>query len=149
MRSFFLFLLLTPFILSAQITQRDSLVDLIENADDQKVKALLYSELAKHYEHQDIDSAIYYAQTGYRLSKKQNDLEGIAENVAALGDFYVIKNNLDEAKIHYSIALQNFREIDRPFDVAQISLIIGNINLTQNNYIEALQTYSHLQVMLT
>jgi tetratricopeptide (TPR) repeat protein len=141
MKSFFLFFLLTPFILSAQITQRDSLVDLIDNADDLKVKALLYSELAKHYEHQDIDSAIYYAQTGYRLSKKENDIEGIAENVAALGDFYVIKNNLDEAKIHYSIALQNFREIERPFDVAQISLIIGNINLTQNNYIEALQLY--------
>ncbi len=141
MRSIFLLLFLVQTVLTAQISQKDSLANLIDNTKGLKAKALLYSELAKQFEHQDIDSAIYYAQTGYRISKKENDPEGTAENVAALGDFYVIKNNLEEAKIHYTIAVENFKKIDRPFDVAQISLIIGNINLTQNNYIDALQLY--------
>jgi tetratricopeptide (TPR) repeat protein len=125
----------------AQENERDSLLFLLQSSKELKTKALLYTQLSKLYEHSNTDSAIYYAQEGYDISTEIKYDLGRAENAAALADFFIIKNHLDKAKTYYSIASELFLTADKLFDYTQITMIIGNINLAQNNYIEALKLY--------
>ena len=125
----------------SQDIKKDSIQNLLSTTKNQKKESLLYTQLAKLFEHSKSDTAVYYAKKGYELSIKIDYNLGVAENAAALGDIYVIKNQLDIAKENYIIAADLFLIEERIFDYAQISMIIGNINLAQNNYIEALKLY--------
>jgi tetratricopeptide (TPR) repeat protein/DNA-binding CsgD family transcriptional regulator len=102
---------------------------------------LVFSEIAKLYGSSNADSAIYYANKGYKLALERNYNLGVAENVATLGDNYVAKDRLDEAKLYYTESLDYFDLETNLFDHTQISMILGNINLAQNKYIEALKLY--------
>ncbi len=126
---------------NSQNIKKDSIQNLLNTTKDQKKESLLYTQLAKLFEHSKSDTAVYYAQKGYELSKQIDYNIGVAENAAALGDVYVIKNQLDKAKENYIIAANIFLNEERLFDYTQISMIIGNINLAQNNYVEALILY--------
>lgn len=128
-------------ISAAQNVKTDSLKGILGTLQEQDKKSLLYAEIAKSFRQSNLDSAIFYANKGYGLAKQQSDKLGIAENVAALGDFYVIKDQLEEAKLYYSESLEYFKSEGKLFDYTQISMIIGNINLAQTNYIEALEIY--------
>ena len=130
-------------LLLGQTKKIDSLKAHLNSTEKSVEQALLYAKLAKLYEHTEIDSALHYAKSGYNLSEQKEYSIGIAENAAALGDFYVMKNQLDEAKVYYSIALEYFLEEDMLFDHTQISMILGNISLAQNRYIEALKLYQY------
>ncbi len=141
MKYLFLIILFAQTILTAQTSIEDSLVNLLKTTKEEKTQALLYTQLAKFNEHAKSDTAIYYAQKGYELSKQIDYNLGIAENTAALGDIFVIKDKLEEAKANYLIAAELFLDEDRLFDYTQISMLLGNINLAQNNYIEALVLY--------
>ncbi len=121
--------------------KKDSIQNLLSTTKDQKKEALLYTQLAKLYEQSKSDTAVYYAKKGYELSKQIDYNLGIAENKATLGDIFVIKNQLDKAKENYVIAADLFLNEEKLFDYTQISMIIGNINLAQNNYVEALILY--------
>ena len=61
--------------------------------------------------------------------------------MATLGDSYVAKDQIDEAKLYYTESLDYFDLDTNLFDHTQISMSIGNINLAQNKYIEALELY--------
>ncbi len=126
---------------NSQNIKKDSIQNLLSTTTDQKKEALLYTQLAKLYEHSKSDTAVYYAKRGYKLSIQIGFDLGIAENSAALGDVFVIKDQLDKAKTNYTIAADLFLKEEKLFDYTQISMIIGNINLAQNNYIEALKLY--------
>lgn len=136
-----LFFILIPLLGYAQDRTTDSLFGILGTIKEQNKKSLLYSEIAKSYRQTNLDSAIYYANMGYRLAKDQSYNLGIAENVAALGDFYITKDQLEEAKLYYRESLDHFDKENHLFDYTQISMIIGNINLAQTKYFEALSIY--------
>lgn len=137
---FFLFTLFC-FAGNSQITQKDSILKLLKSTTDNRDKTILYSRLSKLYETESLDSSIYFAENGYKLSKSINYRIGIAENSRNLGYYYVKKNNLDSSKINYERARQYFLDSDSLFKFTQSSMRLGNINLAQNNHIEALKLY--------
>lgn len=143
MKAFYLFLMSFYFLNcnSQNNQQRDSLFNLINTSQDQNRKVILYSELSKIYKTSDLDSAIYYAKIGGKLASSLGYNLGIAEISADLGDYYVIQNNLDSAKIDYAKARLFFSETDSLFRYTENSMRLGNINLAQNNYNDALKLY--------
>jgi hypothetical protein len=134
-KGFVLICLLAPSLVSAQNKDLDSLFGVLNAVKDLDQKSLVFSEIAKFYGSSNADSAIYYANKGYRLAKQRNYDLGIAENVATLGDSYIAKDQLEEAKLYYTESLEYFDLETNLFDHTQISMIIGNINLAQNKYI--------------
>jgi tetratricopeptide (TPR) repeat protein len=126
---------------TSQNKQSDSIIKQLEETQDPKAKALFYLQLSKLYKSNDLKSAIYYAKLGSKLSDSIGYKLGVAELSAVLGDYYIIQNNLDSAKIQYVKARQNFRDTDSLFKYTQNTMRLGNINLAQNNHIEALKLY--------
>lgn len=122
-------------------TVQDSLLQLIDNAKGEKEQAMLYCSLAKSLQYISADSAVNFAQKGFELSQVAEYELGMAEASAALGDIYVITNQLEEAKKYYSSAADFFKVIGHLFDVTQINMILGNIHLAQNEYLPALRLY--------
>jgi tetratricopeptide (TPR) repeat protein len=124
-----------------QNRQIDSVSNVLKYTTEDNNKTFLYIQLSKLYKTIDIDSAIYYAELGNKLAETLNYNLGKAETAANLGDCYVIQNNLDEAKLQYINARLLFKETDSLFKYTQNTMRLGNINLAQNNHIEALKLY--------
>jgi tetratricopeptide (TPR) repeat protein/DNA-binding CsgD family transcriptional regulator len=142
MRIIFFFLFtLSCFAGNSQITQKDSILQLLKSSTDNRDKTILYSRLSKLYEIESIDSSIYFANKGYQISKSINYNVGIAENSSDLGYYYVLKNNLDSSKINYNRAKEYFYKTDSLFKYTQSSMRLGNVQLAQNNHLEALKLY--------
>ncbi|NGX85393.1 tetratricopeptide repeat protein [Aequorivita sp. KMM 9714] len=137
----FLLLILIPLFSFSQNIVSDSLKKVIDDSNNDNFKSLKYSELAKAYRASNLDSAIYYANEGYNLAKEQSYNLGIANNLATLGDLYVVKNELEQGKKFYEESLKFFDVENSLYDKTRISMIIGNIYLAQNQYIEALELY--------
>jgi DNA-binding CsgD family transcriptional regulator len=133
--------MLSCFVGNSQITQKDSILQLLKSSTDNRDKTILYSRLSKLYEIESLDSSIYYANKGYQISKSIDYNVGIAENTSDLGYYYALKNNLDSSKINYNRAKENFYKTDSLFKYTQSSMRLGNVQLAQNNYLEALKLY--------
>lgn len=141
-RSFLTFLFICSIMVAhGQDAARDSLKLRIAQDEISLDKAMAYAALAGLYQAQDQDSAIFYANKGLQYAEQHELAEGVGENLAKLGDIYVRKNLLDQARVYYTRSLEFYTEEQHPFDHAQISMIIGNIHLAQSKYIDALQTY--------
>lgn len=142
MRIIFFFLFtLSCFAGNSQITQKDIILQLLKSSTDNRDKTILYSRLSKLYEIESIDSSIYFANKGYQISKSINYSIGIAENSSDLGYYYALKNNLDSSKINYNRAKEYFYKTDSLFKYTQSSMRLGNVQLAQNNHLEALKLY--------
>ena len=135
-----LFLLISQISIS-QNGNRDSLFQLLDDSQNMKEKSILYSQLSKTYEKNQLDSAIYYANLGLKLADSIRYDLGVAENAVDLGTYNIKQNNLNQAKINYTAARVHYKKTDSLFNYTQNSLRLGNINLAQDNYIEALNFY--------
>ena len=146
---FFLFLLLSScfLICSAQNQRKDSITGVLENTKDKETQVLLFLSLSQEYRGKDIDSAIHYANTAFKLADTINYKFGKAKAASNLGSYYISKNILDTAKVYYTQAKGFFEQIDSTFSYAQNIMRIGNINLAQNNHIEALKLYQECLVI--
>lgn len=137
---FSIFIITTTFCISQNI-QKDSIQNLLKNTKDQEKKTLLYSQISKLYISKNIDSAIYYSKKGITLANSLNYKLGIAENSDDLGGYYIKNNDLDSAKIYYHKAKISFYNTDSLLKYTENAMRLGNINLAQNNHIEALKLY--------
>jgi len=137
----YIFFLIHPFIGFTQIKPVDSLKKTLDKEKSQSKKAILFSELSKAYQNTALDSAIYFAQEGYKLSDALDYKIGKAVNSSHLGYYYVLKNDLNTSKEFYSEARTNYLNTDSIFSYTQSSMRLGNINLAQNNPIDALILY--------
>lgn len=137
---FSIFIITTTFCISQNI-QKDSIQNLLKTTKDQEKKTLLYSQISKLYVSKNIDSAIYYSKKGITLANSLNYKLGIAENSDDLGGYYIKNNDLDSAKIYYHKAKISFYNTDSLLKYTENAMRLGNINLAQNNHIEALKLY--------
>ena len=140
-RVFFFFLLLNILPLQAPAQQVHSLLHVLENTVVEEEKALLYSEIGKALRFKDPALAMDYAQQGLVLSQRISYDLGSGENAALLGDLLVVDDKLEEAKKFYELSVDYYAKADKLFDVTQVQMILGNIQLAQNNYFEALKLY--------
>ncbi|NPD45253.1 MULTISPECIES: tetratricopeptide repeat protein [unclassified Lentimicrobium] len=125
----------------------DSLLMELKNARKNKEKSILLNNLSQSFKNTHIDSAVFYAKEGYNYAQGINYQLGIAENAASLGDYYVIYDSLSKARSFYSIASDYFQDLEMDFDYAQVSMVIGNIFLSQGNHSEALFYYHRSQII--
>lgn len=131
----------------SQVQEKDSLIRLINKTKSGNTKALLYAELSKKFKTNSIDTAVFYSKKGLETSKANNFKMGIAENSALLGDYYIIKNSLDSAKVNYVKSIEIYKETDSIYKYTLYKMRLGNINLAQNNYTEALSLYQDCLVI--
>ncbi len=127
--------------ISSTDSPRDSLRNLIAIETDARTKSVLYLKLANTYKANNSEDGIAPARRGVELARKADYPIGIAENYAVLGDLFVSMNQLDSARVSYQEAGSVYKDLGRWFDCAQVTMIIGNILLAQNKYVEAQKTY--------
>ena len=138
---YLLFLFLGSLFCFSQNTEKNRIRTLIQRTNDQKSKVLQYYRLSDLYERDNLDSAFFYARKGFKIADSIGFRIGMAELSSNLGGYFVLQNNLDSAKINYKRAIQFFKDTDSIYDYSQNIMRLGNINLAQNNHIEALKYY--------
>lgn len=145
-RFFFLFFLSVftcSGLLASMVT--DSILIELKNTDENKERILLLNKLSKTFLKTNIDSSIYYAKRGLEQATEIGYELGIAENAASIADYYIIYDSLSKAEHFYSLACENFNDLDMDYDLGNILMVIGNIYLSQSNYSEALMYYQKSQ----
>lgn len=125
----------------SQTASLDSIQKLIENTTNPNEMALLMSRKSTLYMERSIDSALYYAKEGFKISKEIPFNYGLAENASIIGSAYIRNNELDSSKNYYELAKTYYKGIDSLFKYAQSTMRLGNIHLAQNNPINALKLY--------
>lgn len=141
-RSYLFVVLLFSLVCNSQNMQtKDSILRLLKSSENLESKVILFSKYSKLYKSNLLDSALYYGKKGFKLADSLNYAIGIAELSADLGDYFVLQNKLDSAKIYYIKARELFFQTDSLYRYTENSMRLGNINLAQNNYIEALKLY--------
>lgn len=125
----------------SQNEEIDSLKIVLETESNGEQQILTRIAISQVFRAIDIDSSVIYAKEGYSSAYMMNYEIGIAKSAAELGSYYITKNNLDSAKRYYAIARNTYQKIDSLFSFTQNTMRLGNINLAQNNYIEAIKLY--------
>lgn len=125
----------------SQMSKKDSIYKLIQQSKSNDEKASLYFNLSKTYKTTQIDSAIFFAKKGYEIAKKNNNQKVAAENAAILGDYFIEKNQFNEAKLYYIFYTKYLKTTENILDYCRTKMIIANIELVQNNYTKALSLY--------
>lgn len=126
----------------SQESKKDSILKIVNQIPKSATpKEILFLNLAKAYKSTQIDSAIYFAKKGYEAAVESNNQEIAAENAAILGDYYIEKNQFNEAKRYYLIYTKYLKKEENILDFCKTKMIIANIELVQNNYTKALTLY--------
>lgn len=138
------YIILLIFVTNLAFSQggkKERLLKLIENSKTENEKVSLYYDLATVYKKTQIDSSIYYAKKSYDLANSNFDKPATAKSAAILGDYFIEKNQFNEAKLYYSIYLKYLNKENHLLDYCQTKMIIANIESVQNNYTQALTLY--------
>lgn len=134
----FFFLFLT--FASAQ-NKVDSLLQVLsqEKVDSNKVK--IYAHLGSIYKNSVPDTAIYYYNKGFDISKKNNNKQSMARSLLSLGIVYETKSEYDKALRYYEQALVVANKIEHKKDKANILVNIALIYANKGNYDTAMAYY--------
>ncbi len=140
-----IYFLLTLFIVtlhaySQEVSKLDSLLDVLQQKED-TAKTAAYYDITKYLIVTDVDSAKYYAEKGlnYAIDNEQDYYTGRFHS--ALGDVYVVKNDLYSAMDNYMKALHFYKNVNFYEGQSLVYLVIGNIYLSQGNFYTALENY--------
>jgi tetratricopeptide (TPR) repeat protein/DNA-binding CsgD family transcriptional regulator len=138
-------LLSVMLVLPLSTAKTDSLLIRLQRSQVDEERVIITCELATAYKQEKPDSAMLFAREGYRLAKTISYQKGIAQTSAVLGDVFIRGNNLDSAKIFYQEAASTYLQLKELFEHVQCKMRLGNIELAQGNYFEALQLYEYCQ----
>lgn len=113
--------------LSPQQSYPDSLQAIINQAENDSIKAHLYFSLSKHYYTFDQDSAIYFANKSIEISEKSGLKKNQGNALNILGVSNLIKSDYEEAlKAHYE-ALKIREVLLDSVGMLESNLNLGNI----------------------
>lgn len=96
-----------------------------------------YEKLITHYRYDKPDSAIYYANLGMKLAKKNNDEEGIARMLNQMG---MIDDNLGKAESsrqRYLEALEIYKLLHNSKGIIKENIRLGVVENRKGNYAKA------------
>jgi two-component system, sensor histidine kinase and response regulator len=124
-------------------TKADSLLHLYQNADSDREKLDLLSELVKviHYS----DSAQKYYPEAIRLANQLQDHDLEAQNLNRLGVYYRNMNLQEDALMLYEEALEISKKNDNPVQIGHSLNNIGQIYFYRGMYEESLEYYKNAE----
>lgn len=96
-----------------------------------------YEKLIIHYRYDKPDSAIYYADLGMKLAKKNNDEEGVARMLNQMG---MIDDNLGKAESsrqRYLEALEIYKRLNNSKGIIKENIRLGVVENRKGNYAKA------------
>lgn len=138
---FFVSFFLSMCTLFAQTVNLDSLLTSLKVTKDKNEKVLLHCQIASAYRYENLDTAFFYAESGYKLAKKINSSTGIAESASTIAKLHITGNDLDQAKVYYQEAVDKYLLANKLFEHTQCRMILGNIELAKGQYYEAFEIY--------
>ncbi|MEZ5197267.1 MAG: tetratricopeptide repeat protein [Bacteroidales bacterium] len=88
-----------------------------------------------------LDSALFYAETGLNLAKEIEFESGIGHMYIVLGHIQVVENDLFNALKNYQKAANSFHRANEKEGISIAYLLLGNVYFTLANYPNALDYY--------
>jgi tetratricopeptide (TPR) repeat protein len=119
----------------------DSLKNVLFHTDDPKEKIRIYLQLADVFKSEKSDTAILYLGSARTLAKQVDDPALLGEVYYAMGNFSVIRNNLDLAFADYKVAANLFHQAGDTLKYARMVMLQGNIMGVRDNSTSALACY--------
>lgn len=112
----------------------DSLLIELHNAKEDTAKVNLYHDVSKHYISSNIDTVLYFTQSGIALAQKLGHKKGEMMNLNVLGNYYENKTEYDNALKTYEKALEIAIEINSTQGFAMLYNNIGMVHIRQGKY---------------
>ncbi len=125
----------------AQSPKADSLLNSIENLEDDSVKVTQLLELGLEYLGSDMKNALSYFDEAIELGSKIDFKKGLADSYNAKGRAYAQLGNLQEAILSFQEALKVYRDIGDKTGEANIQSNLGSIYYMLGNNSRALELH--------
>ncbi|MGJ8667338.1 MAG: tetratricopeptide repeat-containing sensor histidine kinase [Patiriisocius sp.] len=119
----------------------DSVLQVLKNKPQDTSKAILFQEIAGHYNITHLDSAQPFARKGLLLSKKLNFKRGEWMNLSMLGNYHERKTQYDSASFYYSQALKIIKVEKSIKGEAIVYNNIGMLNIRTGDYDDAIANF--------
>jgi len=124
-----------------QVSEKDSLLQLINSEKDEKNLADLYSELSWVIYEQERDPAIKYIKESIRLCEKINYIAGLANAYNKIGIYEKDQGNYDLALKYYKQALNLLAKTRDSLEMTMLYSNMGNVYKSKGDYKEALNCF--------
>lgn len=138
---FSLVLFFSPFYLLAQLTNVDSLVEVLAKMPADTHKVLLLDSIGSYYLSQQLDSTPIFAKQALALAKKLDYKKGLIESYNVYGNYHERKTQYDSALYYYHQGLEICEETN---STAGLAIILNNLGIVQTRlgkYQEAMKLY--------
>ena len=106
-----------------------------------KVKVQLMLQISKSFKTSYIDSALLIGNNAVNLARQVGATALLPELYANLGDILVMKDQLEEARNNYEMAVTLLDEEKQPETLVGILVVLGNIHLVRDEIPDAMETY--------
>lgn len=108
-----------------------------EAAEDLEATGYAYNSLGAAFLEINDDSCVYYFTKSLEVYKQINSVGGIIISLKGLGENYLRKNNLKEARKYFEEILQIAIEDNIPLRVAEANKYLGIISKRENDLLKA------------
>jgi serine phosphatase RsbU (regulator of sigma subunit)/Tfp pilus assembly protein PilF len=122
-------------------TYVDSMKILLEKADSDSSKSLLFISLSGHYLHRNSDSSLFCAEQGLIYARKIEDDDLISNSLNAIGNVYNNQGKFGEALDVFVEALSYAQKINDNRRMARINNNIGIVYYYQQDMSKALDYF--------
>ncbi len=133
----------------AQVSQIDSLKNVIETSENDTNKVNLYLELSQSYLRINQDTTIIYANSAITLGKEINFYKGVANSYRQIAIVYYIKGEYDKAIENFELSLKTWKDAGDERGVGRAHNNIGIIYFNIGKYDKALENYLKASKILT
>ena len=124
----------------------------LNSARNDSEKVVAYRAIFDHYQYSNPDSAIYFLNQGLTYFTKHQYKYGIARITMLLAYIDVNEGRMEIGKLRENVALEIFRELNKPADVANVYNGLGVIEGKNSNFdaatklfLRALEVYDSLK----
>ncbi len=150
---FYIFLILSILSLTnntfaQNVTEADSLKNLIETTRRDSVRVRLLNELSLKLYNSEVDSAVSYAQKALDLAIELSDSSGIGRSYKTLGIAFYVKGDYSASLENYQNSLKIIEKTNDTKTLISLYNNIGLINWSLKKYEIALSYYQKAEVLL-
>lgn len=106
-------------------------------AEDLEATGYAYNSLGAAFLEINEDSCVYYFTKSLEVYKQINSIGGVIISLKGLGENYLRKNNLKDARKYFEEILQIATEENIPLRVAEANKYLGIISKRENDFLKA------------